>query len=72
MAQALADVDYRLLDVESLSVQADGTYSPICGHSGFWVRPEFSQAVAELEATVTPAGIETDTSAAPPPSEKAL
>jgi len=72
MAAALAGVDYRLLDVESLAVRADGTYPPICGHSGFWVRPEFSQAVTELETTVTPAGIETDASAAPPPSAKAM
>ena len=72
MAAALAGVDYRLLDVESLGLRADGTYPPICGHSGFWIRPEFSQAVTELETTVTPAGIETDTSAAPPPSAKAL
>ena len=72
MEQALTGVDFRVLDVESLTVRADGTYPPICGHSGFWVRPEFSEAVAELEATVTPAGIETDTSAAPAPSEKTL
>jgi hypothetical protein len=72
MTQALTDVDFRVLDVESLAAGPGGIYPPICGHSGFWVRPEFSQAVAELETTVTPLGVETDTSAAPPPSEKAL
>jgi hypothetical protein len=72
MTRALTDVDFRVLDVESLAAGPGGIYPPICGHSGFWVRPEFSQAIAELETTVTPSGVETDTSAAPPPSEKAL
>ena len=62
----------RLLDVEALTVRSDGTYPPICGHSGFWVRPEFDSAVAVLEAKMTPAGTEMDTSAAAPPSEQVL
>jgi pimeloyl-ACP methyl ester carboxylesterase len=72
MREALAGIDFRVLDVEALTLRSDGTYPPICGHSGFWVRTECYEAVAELEAEVTPAGIETDTSGAPPPSEKAL
>ncbi len=72
MADALVDVDFRLLDVEALTVRSDGTYPPICGHSGFWVRPEFDSAVAVLEAEMTPAGTEMDTSAAAPPSEQVL
>lgn len=72
MREALAGVDFRVLDVESLALRPDGTYPPICGHSGFWLRPEYAQAITELEAELTPTGIETDTSGAPPPSEKAL
>ncbi len=72
MAAALAGVDFRVLDVESLTLRSDGIYPPICGHSGFWVRPEYDDAVAELESEVTPAGIETDTSAASLPSQKVL
>jgi pimeloyl-ACP methyl ester carboxylesterase len=69
---ALAGVDFRLRDVEALTLRSDGTYPPICGHSGFWVRAEYQQAVTELETKVTPAGIETDISGTPVPSEKAL
>lgn len=72
MAEALVDIDFRLLDVEALTVRPDGTYPPVCGHSGFWVRPEFDSAVAALEAEMTPAGTEMDTSAASPPSEQVL
>ncbi|HEX9833734.1 MAG TPA: hypothetical protein VGA66_11760, partial [Mycobacterium sp.] len=72
MRESLAGIDFRVLDVEALTLRSDGTYPPICGHSGFWVRPECYEAVTELETQLTPAGIETDTSGAPPPSEKAL
>jgi pimeloyl-ACP methyl ester carboxylesterase len=72
MTDALVDVDFRVLDVEALTVRPDGTYPPICGHSGFWVRPEFASAVTVLEAEMTPAGTEMDTSAASPPSEQVL
>ena len=70
MQEALDAVDYRLLDVESLTPRADGTYPPICGHSGFWRRPEYRDAVAMLESSVLPAGTVTDTSAAPSPTEE--
>ncbi|MGV0792003.1 hypothetical protein [Mycolicibacterium sp. XJ1819] len=69
---AVHGVDVRLLDVESLARRPDGTYSPICGHSGFWVRAEYRDAVTELEAALLPAGTETDTAGAQPPTEKAL
>jgi hypothetical protein len=72
LQEALDEVDYRLLDVESLTPRADGTYPPICGHSGFWRRPEYRDAVGMLEASVLPAGTATDTSAAPSPSEELL
>ena len=52
--------------------RANGTFPPICGHSGFWIRVEYQEAVTELETKVTPAGIETDISGTPPPSEKGL
>lgn len=72
LRDALRQVDFRLLDVDSLRPLPDGTYPPICGHSGFWIRGEYYDAVTELEATVLPAGTETDTSGALPPTEKAL
>jgi hypothetical protein len=72
MAAALVGVDFRVLDVESLASRPDGIYPPICGHSGFWVRQEYEEAVTELEAEVTPAGAETDASGALPPTGKAL
>jgi pimeloyl-ACP methyl ester carboxylesterase len=72
MREALAEVDYRLLDVESLTPRADGTYPPICGHSGFWSRPEYRDAVGMLESSLLPAGTVTDTSAAPSPTEELL
>ena len=72
MGAALAGVDFRLLDVQALTLRSDGTFPPICGHSGFWVRPEYQSAVTELETEVTPSGIETDTSGTRPPSEKVL
>ena len=44
MGAALAGVDFRLLDVEALTLRSDGTFPPICGHSGFWVRPEYQRS----------------------------
>lgn len=72
MSAALNGVDYRLLDVVSLAKRSDGTYPPICGHSGFWVRDEYYEAITELESNVTPAGVETDVRGTPQPSEQAL
>lgn len=72
LRQALDDVDYRLLDVESLTPRADGTYPPICGHSGFWTRQEYRDAVRVLEASVLPAGTAADKGAADSPTEKLL
>jgi hypothetical protein len=72
MPDALGEVDDRLLDVASLVPRADGTYPPICGHSGFWRRPEYREAVAMLEASVLPAGTSTDAAAASSPTDKRL
>ena len=73
MQEALEEVDYRLLDVESLTPRADGTYPPICGHSGFWTRPEYRDAVSMLESTrVARRHRATDTSAAASPTKELL
>ena len=72
MSKALQEVDDRLLDVAGLAPRADGTYPPICGHSGFWRRPEYREAVAMLEASVLPAGTSTDAAAAPSPTDTRL
>jgi hypothetical protein len=65
---ALKYIDCRLHDVESLSPRADGTYPPICGHSGFWTRPEYRDAMTAL----LPAGSETDVSANAYPTKELL
>jgi hypothetical protein len=72
MEAVLEEVDCRLLDVESLTPRADGTYPPICGHSGFWRRPEYREAVGMLESSVLPAGTATDTGEAPAPTKELL
>jgi pimeloyl-ACP methyl ester carboxylesterase len=69
MQEALEGVDYRLLDVESLAPRADGTYPPICGHSGFWTRPEYRDAASTLESVLLPPGTAADTKAAYPTEE---
>jgi hypothetical protein len=51
---------------------AEGTYPPVCGHSGFWTRPEYRDAVNMLEASLLPAGSTTDTTAAAYPTEELL
>jgi hypothetical protein len=53
-------------------MRPDGSYRPICGHSGFWVRPEYNAAMTTLGDQLTPQGSATDTSATAPPTEKAL
>ncbi len=66
---ALEHVDYRLLDVEpDLKMRPDGSYRPICGHSGFWVRPEYNAAINTLGDQLTPEGVKIDTSAIAPPT----
>jgi pimeloyl-ACP methyl ester carboxylesterase len=72
MAAALQHVDVRLRDVESLARRSDGSYPPICGHSGFWVRDEYYDAVTQLETNINPAGVETDVRGTPQPTEQAL
>ncbi|WP_353369906.1 hypothetical protein [Mycobacterium sp.] len=51
---------------------SEGTYPPVCGHSGFWTRPEYRDAVNMLEASLLPAGSTTDTTAAAYPTEELL
>jgi pimeloyl-ACP methyl ester carboxylesterase len=72
LQEALEEVDCRLLDVESLTPRADGTYPPSCGHSGFWTRPEYRDALSMLESVLLPAGSTTDTTAATSPTEELL
>jgi len=66
------DVDCRLLDVQRTgSVPEPG--APICGHSGFWTRPEYTAAMEALQSTVMPEGsAPPDTSATAPPTEALL
>lgn len=52
---ALREVDCRVLDATSLTARPDGTYPPICGHSGFWTRDEYRDAVNVLVAVLLPA-----------------
>jgi pimeloyl-ACP methyl ester carboxylesterase len=67
-------VDCRLLDVKAKDeptglVPEPG--APICGHSGFWTRPEYKAAVDALQATVMPeASVPPDTRAIAPPMEQ--
>jgi pimeloyl-ACP methyl ester carboxylesterase len=72
MQSALVDIDYRLLDVQALHPRPDGSYPPVCGHSGFWTRPEYDDAMRTLDAVLLPDGGQTDTSATAPPTEKYL
>jgi pimeloyl-ACP methyl ester carboxylesterase len=72
LKEATNDVDYRVLDVQSLTPRADGTYPPICGHSGFWTRPEYRDALSMLETVLLPAGSTTDTTAAAYPTKELL
>ena len=51
---ALEVVDWWLLDATRISQNPDGTYPPICGHSGFWKRCEYQHAFAALQAAVLP------------------
>jgi hypothetical protein len=66
------DVDWRLLDVASAgSMPVPG--APICGHSGFWKRSEYTAAVDALQSTVLPEGCPApDTRATAPPTETLL
>jgi pimeloyl-ACP methyl ester carboxylesterase len=74
MADALKTVDCRLLDVRQENLE-EGKYGPdpngpICGHSGFWTRKEYTQAVDVLQATVLPKEIPIDTKATAPPMDQ--
>ena len=68
LGAALERVDCRVLDVEpDLKMRDDGSYRPICGHSGFWVRPEYIAAVKILGDQLTQ-GAQVDRSATAPPT----
>jgi hypothetical protein len=68
LERALQHVDVRLPDTEGLEKKPDHTYPPICGHSGFWNRREYTEAVNVLDSTLTPTEVKTDTSATAPPT----
>lgn len=74
MPEALAHVDCRILDVQQQEpdhgkddVLPDG---PVCGHSGFWSRPEYVKAVDALQAIVAPDNV--DTAATVQPTSEAM
>lgn len=70
LAAALERVDCRILDAEpDLRMRDDGSYAPICGHSGFWTRPEYGAAVKILGDQLTPQGVQIDRSATAPPTD---
>jgi pimeloyl-ACP methyl ester carboxylesterase len=61
-------VDLRVLDVKRLGKWPDEGYSPICGHSGFWLRPAYEQAFRRLQKYMLPGEIaEVPTSQYAPP-----
>jgi hypothetical protein len=41
-------IDRRLTDADGIG-PVDGGYPPVCGHSGFWTRPEYKAALSVLE-----------------------
>jgi hypothetical protein len=71
---ALKTVDCRLLDIEQVGPERQDMHpkpdAPVCGHSGFWTRGEYKQAVDVLQATVLSKEIPTDTKATAPPMDQ--
>jgi hypothetical protein len=67
-ALALEDVDYHIPDVTGLDRGSDGAYPPICGHSGFWTRPEYTTALNLLASQVLPGSSTLDQPPSPPPA----
>jgi pimeloyl-ACP methyl ester carboxylesterase len=76
MEDALANVDCRILDVQQQDPDSgtDGIClnGAVCGHSGFWVRGEYDQAVDALEAIVVPKGDQTVSAATVAPKIEAV
>jgi hypothetical protein len=70
------DVDCRLLDVQPKdgpSGLVPDPGAPICGHSGFWTRQEYTAAVDALQSTVIPEhSAPPDSRATTPPTEELL
>ena len=66
------NVDCRLPDTTTLDANPDGTYPPVCGHSGFWLRPEYEAALEVLEGQLLPAGAPIEGPRAAAPDERAL
>ncbi|MBX7430955.1 hypothetical protein JDV09_02335 [Mycobacterium sp. Y57] len=74
--EALQSVDVRILDVPQVDpdhgdfdIDVDG---PVCGHSGFWCRPEYYTAMGLLQSLVLPKGTAIDPSGTAPPTVEAL
>jgi pimeloyl-ACP methyl ester carboxylesterase len=67
-------IDCRLLDVQPKDGSSEllpDPGAPICDHSGFWRRPEYTAAVDALESTVLPEDTAPpDTRATAPPMEQ--
>jgi hypothetical protein len=49
-----AGVDRELVDPLSLTRGPDGSYPPVCGHSGFLARPEYAVALSSLNTPSPP------------------
>lgn len=74
---SLADAQSRYIDDRLLDVRSDdgrpAPGAPICGHSGFWMRQEYTEAVEALQSTVMPAHtMPPDDRATAAPSEESL
>ncbi|RTK97652.1 MAG: hypothetical protein EKK65_12270 [Lysobacterales bacterium] len=63
------DVQQRFPRVGEFDVDRDGA---VCGHSGFWTRAEYAEAVAVLQQLVAPEPEGVPVNETPPPTQKAL
>ncbi|MBP1818106.1 hypothetical protein [Mycobacterium sp. OAE908] len=63
-------IDWRLFDVPRTGSVPDPG-GRVCGHSGFWTRKEYDDAMTALQSTVLPEGsAPADTSATAPPTKE--
>jgi hypothetical protein len=46
-------IDRRLVDAQGIG-PFNGGYPPVCGHSGFWTRPEYDDALIALQGRIPP------------------
>jgi hypothetical protein len=72
LAIAPDTVDVRILDTTTLAANPDGTHEPICGHSGFWTRHEYEDAMTVIEGRLVPAEITLEGPRLGPPTEQAV